>query len=104
MRRIVWARSALDDLDSAIGYIALDRPAAARRVADRIDKAVRSLETMPTGRPGRVLGTYEKVVTRTPYIVAYALDDSIVGAERVVVLRVIHGARDWQEGRWPQGA
>jgi toxin ParE1/3/4 len=42
------------------------------------------------GRPGRVPGTRELVVTDTPYAVAY-----IANADRVVVLAVPHGARTW---------
>jgi plasmid stabilization system protein ParE len=40
------------------------------------------------------------VVRRLPYIVAYAIDSDTT-PERIVVLRVIHGARDWPEGDWP---
>jgi plasmid stabilization system protein ParE len=56
---------------------------------------------MATGRPGRVGGTYEKPVTRLPYIIAYAID-LVAGRETVVILRVIHGARDWQLDEWPK--
>ncbi|MEX2650731.1 MAG: type II toxin-antitoxin system RelE/ParE family toxin [Alphaproteobacteria bacterium] len=101
MRRIVWSQSALDDFDEAIGTIARDDSRAARSVADRIDAAIQSLAATPTGRRGRVPGTYEKVVHGLPYIVAYALRTHPSGDDRLIVLRVIHGARDWPEGRWP---
>ncbi len=101
MRRIVWSRSALDDFDAAITYIARDDPQAALSVADRIDEAIRALAVTPTGRRGRVPGTYEKVVRGQPYIVAYALRPQPPGEDRLIILRIIHGARDWPEGRWP---
>jgi len=55
---------------------------------------------MATGRPGRVSGTYEKSVTRPPYIIAYELRD-LAGRESVVIVRVIHTSLDWQSEEWP---
>ena len=57
---------------------------------------------MATGRPGRVTGTYEKPVAGLPHIIAYAIEPRPDGSERVVVLRVIHGARNWEEEDWPK--
>jgi plasmid stabilization system protein ParE len=56
---------------------------------------------MATGRKGRVGGTYEKPVPRLPYIMAYALSTLADGSEAVVILRVIHGVRNWPEDEWP---
>lgn len=66
MRQIVWADSALQDFDEAIFYIAQDEPTAAHLVADRIEAAVFGLGELPTGRAGRVTGTYEKSVPAHP--------------------------------------
>jgi plasmid stabilization system protein ParE len=99
VREVVWADSALDDMDSLAAYIAADSRAAAMKVLDRIEHTVENLSHAPTGRPGRVSGTYEKPVTGLPYILAYALQQRPRG-ERIVVLRVIHGARNWPEGEW----
>ena len=96
MRTIVWSDDALDDLDAVLRFVARDSPKAAFALIDRIDEAASGLADFPIGRPGRVAKTYEKVVPRTPYIVAYALTDA-----RVTILRVIHGGRDWPEGEWP---
>jgi len=97
MRRLVWAESALADFEQAISYLAQEDRSAARLVAERIDHASRQLAAIPTGRPGRVAGTYEKSVARSPYIIAYALQ-----AEAVVILRVIHSARNWPAENWPE--
>lgn len=97
MHAVSWSDEALHDFKHAIGYIAQDDQAAAALVADRIDAAINGLADMPLGHAGRVAGTYEKMVLKTPYIVAYALLD-----ELVVILRVIHTSRDWQAGRWPE--
>jgi plasmid stabilization system protein ParE len=99
--RLVWSSAALDDFDQTIAFLAERNPNAALRVADRIDRAARKLARLPTGRPGRVAGTYEKIVTGLPYILAYAMTPPGAG-NSVVILRVIHGARDWPSGRWPR--
>jgi toxin ParE1/3/4 len=44
------------------------------------------------GRHGRVPGTRELVIPRTPYIVPYRLLD-----EAIQILRVYHGSRRWPE-------
>ena len=101
MRRpVTWAREALDDMREQIAFIAEDNPAAARRVADRLRDTGEALGEIATGRPGRVTGTYEKSVTRLPYIISYELRQ-IASRESVVILRVIHAARDWPVEEWP---
>lgn len=100
-REVQWSRAALDDLKAQIAYIATDNPAATRRVADKIQITGAALGETPTGRAGRVGGTYEKVVTGQPYIIAYAIT-AHMGREAVSILRVIHAARDWRTGAWPK--
>ena len=78
-RPVQWSREALDDLKAQVAWIAAENPAAAQRVADRIRATCDALGEMATGRPGRVSGTYEKSVTRLPYIVAYALTQREAG-------------------------
>lgn len=99
-RPVTWARAALDDIKEQIAFIARDNPAAARRVADRLRDTGAALGDMATGRPGRVTGSYEKSVSRLPYIIAYELRP-IAGRESVVILRVIHTSRDWADEDWP---
>jgi toxin ParE1/3/4 len=102
VREVVWSDDALDDMDALAAYIAADNPAAALSVLDRIDQTVGNLSHMPTGRRGRVAGSYEKPLTGLPYIIAYALERRPGRAERLVILRVIQGARDWREDEWPE--
>ena len=45
-----------------------------------------------SGLPGRVDGTRELVIDRTPYIAAYR-----VAGVTVQILRVLHGAQRWPE-------
>jgi len=44
------------------------------------------------GRPGRVKETPELVISRTPYIAVYR-----IGVNHVLILRVLHGARQWPD-------
>ena len=104
MRRVSWSEDALADFGEVIDYIASDDPFAAARVAERIKEAIHGLAFMPTGRRGRVSGTYEKLVTGLPYVIAYALDEALAGEGRLTILRIIHGARNWPEGKWPNSS
>lgn len=60
---------------------------------ERIHESVNSLVRFPeSGRPGRIEGTRELVITRTPYIVAYR-----IAGDTLRILPVLHGARRWPE-------
>jgi toxin ParE1/3/4 len=91
---VAWSQFAADDLASLRAYIADDDPAAAQRVVLHIIHSVEALLTRQPrmGRPGRVTGTRELVVPRTPYIVPYRIRNN-----RLHVLRVYHGARRWPD-------
>jgi len=91
--QITWHRRARQDLQAVREYIAAVNPGAARQVAQRILQAVGLLVEQPSlGRPGRVPETRELVITGTPYIAAYRVVDDMI-----VILRVLHGARQWPE-------
>jgi toxin ParE1/3/4 len=54
---------------------------------------VQMLQWLPrSGRPGRVVGTRELVITRAPYIVAYRIIGDTVG-----ILRVLHCSWQWSD-------
>ncbi len=90
---VVWSRRAIGDLRKLRAYIAKDRPDAAAHVARRIVLAVETLAQFPSmGRPGRIAGTRELIVSDTPFIVPYTMTNG-----DVVVVAVLHAAR-----RWPQ--
>lgn len=89
--RVRWVEVALASLNAEADYIARDNPSAAARIVELIVRAVKQLEQFPAiGRPGRVAGTRELVVTGTPYIVPYR-----VRGECIEVIRVLHGSRRW---------
>lgn len=91
--RVKWLRTALRNLEAEAEYIAQDNPAAAKRTVERVRVAVGRLANHPAlGRPGRVSGTRELVVSETPYIVPYR-----VRGRTVEILRIQHAARKWPE-------
>ena len=91
---ILWAPEAIEDLTALRAYIADDDPAAARGVVLHIMHNIEQLlpNNPQMGRPGRVLGTRELVIPKTPFIVPYRLQRNVIQ-----ILRVYHGARRWPE-------
>jgi len=80
-------------LASARDYIALDNPSAAKRQVELVLLTAAMLTRFPeTGRPGRIVGTRELVVGRTPYIIPYRLRDGLVE-----LLAVLHGRQRWPD-------
>ncbi len=91
--RIRWSNRARDDFYALIAYIAEHNPDAASRTQDRLEEAIEHLARHPgMGRPGRVDGTRELVVSGTSYIVPYR-----VRGQYVELVAVLHAAQ-----RWPQ--
>ena len=89
--KIRWVRLALDDLQKIDTFISNDNPSAAKKVLALIWGTTQLLKEHPQiGRPGRVAGTRELVISDTPFIVPYR-----VISDAIQILRVIHGARNW---------
>ena len=91
---ILWSPEAIEDLNSLRAYIAQDNPPAARGVVLHIMHSIEQLlpNNPQMGRPGRVPGTRELVIPKTPFIVPYRLQRNVIQ-----ILRVYHGARRWPE-------
>lgn len=84
-----WLGAARANLIAVSEYIAQDNPDASAKTVAAITRAVESLKRFPAaGRPGRVPGIRELVVSGTPYIVPYRVRGNIVE-----VLRVLHSSR-----------
>lgn len=92
--KIIWAKSAKQDLQSIESYISEDDSFAAYNTIIRIfDKVETLLIKNPSiGRAGRIMGTRELIITGTPYIVPY-----IVSERRIEILRVLHNSRKWSD-------
>jgi toxin ParE1/3/4 len=91
---ILWSPKAIEDLNSLRAYITQGNPSAARGVMLHIMHSIEQL--LPSnphiGRPGRVLGTRELVIPKTPFIVPYRLHRNVIQ-----IIRVYHWARRWPE-------
>jgi toxin ParE1/3/4 len=92
--RVVWTRKASRHLRSAHDYWARETsPGAADTMLERIFSAVELLERFPqAGRPGRIPGTRELVITPTPFLAAYRIRRS-----KIEILSLLHGARKWPD-------
>jgi toxin ParE1/3/4 len=88
---IVWSPRAIEHLAHLRAYIARDNPKAANRIANALLEAVERLAELPNlGRPSRVAGTRELVVSSTPYVIPYRLR-----ADRLEVIAVFHARQKW---------
>lgn len=86
--RIVWTAEAADNLDAIVAYIELFNPPAARRMGERLIALANSLVDFP--ERGRDAGKGRRELTVVPpYVLRYRVE-----AERVVILRIRHGARE----------
>jgi toxin ParE1/3/4 len=91
---LIWSPESIDDLISLRVYIAEHDPAAAKRVALHILYCVEHLlaENPKLGAAGRVPGTRELVIPKTPYIVPYRVRHS-----NIEIARVYHSSRRWPD-------
>jgi addiction module RelE/StbE family toxin len=79
------------DLEAIGDFVGRDNPFAAELIVVRLVASVDALRDHPSlGRPGRLTGTRELVVSGTPYVVPYR-----VLGDDVQILAVFHGARRW---------
>jgi toxin ParE1/3/4 len=89
--KVVWSRRAIRHLVAVRDHIEKNNPLSAAAVAERILTCVELLSSQPQmGRPGRIFGTRELVITGTPYIVPYR-----VRGERLELIAVFHGRQKW---------
>ena len=95
---VVWSLRAIRHLVVIGEYIEKDSDGNAALIAGQILNAIEILRTQPQmGRPGRLAGTRELVVSGTPYIVPYR-----VRRERLELLAVFDGRRQWPRRLCPR--
>ena len=93
MAEVVWAPSALDDIEAIAEYIARDSADHAALFVSRLLDAADSLDMFPYS--GRVIPEIGDESTREiiygSYRIMYRIQD-----DQVWITGVVHGARDWQ--------
>lgn len=90
MVEIVWTEPALNDLDAIADYIALDDPAAARELVQRIFKHVDQLAAHPGrgSKPVELRGSRYRQIVEPPCRVFYRHE-----SDTVYILYVMRGER-----------
>ena len=88
MRRIVWTDEAVAHLEAIVEYVEAFNPPAALRLGRRMIEVADSLGEF--AERGREAGaSLREMTTVWPYILRYRVE-----ADRVIILRIRHGARD----------
>jgi toxin ParE1/3/4 len=73
-------------------YLLEQHPQLAQRTVRRIYAEIKDLTRFPArGRIGRESGTRELILTGLPYVVVFRANNT-----QVEILRIFHGAQDWQ--------
>jgi toxin ParE1/3/4 len=86
-----WTPQARIEREAVIEYIAEDNPVAALDQLNEIEEQTALLTTQAKmGRVGRVRGTRELVINRTPFIAIYRIE-----GQRIEIIRFLHGAQQW---------
>lgn len=88
MRTVDWTDEAVANLDMIINYVAEFNPTAAVRLAERlIATADRLSDFSDRGRPS--IDSHREMTVIWPYVIRYRVE-----GDRVIIVRVRHGARD----------
>jgi plasmid stabilization system protein ParE len=91
LRTIVWTDEAVAHLEAIVEYIEAFNPGAARRLGERLIEVADSLAEL--SERGRDAGKGRRELTTVwPYVLRYRIE-----ADRVVILRIRHGARDEED-------
>lgn len=86
--KIVWTDEAIEHLEAIVTYVSVYDPAAAGRLGRRLIELADSLAEFPNR--GRDAGDGKREMTTVwSYILRYRVE-----GERVIILRIRHGARD----------
>ena len=90
MAEIIWAESALNDLDAIADYIALDNPEAARRLVQKIFEHVDHLESHPKlgSKPQELKDWRYRQIVEPPCRIFYRENSG-----RVLILHVMRSER-----------
>ena len=89
--QVIWAPSALRDLDAIADYISRDNPKAAEHVVYTIEHGCNALDILPLrGQPSRMDGHRDLIFAPLPYVAVYRVTETTV-----IILRIYHSAQHW---------
>jgi toxin ParE1/3/4 len=90
---VIWSNTVVGHLEQILDFQQAVSSGGSVTVRRKILETVRRVGQMPnSGRVGRIDGTREAVVPRSPFIVVYELSENAVE-----ILGIWHGARLWPE-------
>ena len=93
-RKVIWAYAAEEDLEAAASYIHRDSPVYAASFIDRALEAGRSLDEF--AERGRMVPELGDSRIREIFVYSYRLVYRIED-DRISILALIHGRRDFQK-------
>jgi toxin ParE1/3/4 len=80
MAKVIWADSAIQDLDAIADYIALDKPAAAHQLVQQVLKVVEVLQKFPQmgSVPTELRGLPYRQLVVSPCRIFYRVEKRVV--------------------------
>jgi toxin ParE1/3/4 len=90
VKQPVWTSAARADLDIIAEYHAETDRRIGAMIIGCIEEAAAKLALRDTGRPGRIVGTREKSVSKTAHFIVYEVHNDLL-----MIYRIVHSARDW---------
>lgn len=88
---VQWLFEASQQRYDQLDYIAQENPIAAIRLDEEIGVQTESLVQNPEiGRDGRVAGTQELVIARTPFLAVYRILSG-----RIEITNLLHQSQQW---------
>lgn len=88
---VQWLLEASQQRYDQLDYIAQENPIAAIQLDEEIETKTESLAQHPRiGREGRVTGTLELVIARTPFLAVYR-----IAAGQIQILNLLHQSQQW---------
>ncbi len=93
--KVLWTKSALDDLHQARAYIQANSPGSMNETAQRIEKAVRfiGIDPMNGSKNWQIDGTRETPVTGTLFVLIHRMQGA-----KIHLLGILHNTRRWSDG------
>jgi toxin ParE1/3/4 len=99
MAKVIWTEPALNDLDAIADYISLDKPAAARRLVQKIFEHVEQLSDFPDSgsEPPELRGSRYRQIVEPPCRIFYRHE-----GDRVLIVYVVRSEMRLRKARLPE--